>query len=124
MSMFCQYAPYTLANGTWDEAAKDAFATSCFDVVERYAPGFKRSVIAKQVHSPVDIERTYGLTGGNIFQGSMSLNKLFMFRPAPGYASYKTPVKNLYLCGSAAHPGGGVMGAAGWNAAREMLKSR
>ncbi len=124
MSMFCQYAPYKLANGTWDAAAKDAFAERCFDVVERYAPGFKRSVIAKQVHSPVDIEQTYGLTGGNIFQGSMSLNKLFMFRPAPGYASYKTPVKNLYLCGSAAHPGGGVMGAAGWNAAREMLKGR
>ncbi len=123
MSMFCQYAPYALASGTWDAAAKDAFADRCFAVVERYAPGFTASVIDRQVLSPVDIESTFGLTGGNIFQGAMSLNKLFMFRPAPGYANYRTPVKHLYLCGSAAHPGGGVMGAPGMNAAREMLRT-
>jgi phytoene dehydrogenase-like protein len=122
MSMFCQYAPYTLRDSRWDDAARSAFADSCFDVVEEYAPGFKASVIDRQVLSPVDIEAKFGLTGGNIFQGSMSLNKLFMFRPAPGYANYRTPVKRLFLCGSAAHPGGGVMGAPGWNAAREMLK--
>jgi len=110
--------------GGWDGAARDAFADRCFDVVERYAPGFKASVIDRQILSPKDLEATFNLTGGNIFQGSMSLNKLFLFRPAPGYANYRTPVKNLFLCGSAAHPGGGVMGAAGWNAAREMLKSR
>jgi phytoene dehydrogenase-like protein len=124
MSMFCQYAPYTLRDGTWDETNKNAFADRCFDVVERYAPGFKNSVLARQILTPVDIERTFNLTGGNIFQGSMGLNKLFMFRPAPGFAGYKTPVKNLWLCGAAAHPGGGVMGAPGWNAAREMLKAR
>ena len=124
MSMFCQYAPYTLRGGGWDDAARDAFADRCFDVVEEYAPGFKASVIGRQVLTPVDIEATFNLTGGNIFQGAMSLNKLFMFRPAPGYANYRTPVKRLFLCGSAAHPGGGVMGAPGWNAAREMLKGR
>jgi phytoene dehydrogenase-like protein len=124
MSMFCQYAPYALRDGQWDEAAKDAFADSCFDVVEGYAPGFKASVLGRQVLSPVDIERTFNLTGGNIFQGAMSLNKLFALRPAPGYANYRTPLDGLFLCGSAAHPGGGVMGAPGWNAAREMLKAR
>jgi phytoene dehydrogenase-like protein len=124
MSMFCQYAPYALADGSWDARAKDAFADACFDVVERYAPGFKASVLARQVLSPVDLEATFNLTGGNIFQGGMGLNNLFLFRPAPGYAGYRTPVKRLYLCGSAAHPGGGVMGAPGWNAAREMLKRR
>ncbi len=124
MSMFCQYAPYELRDGGWDEAAKNAFADRCFDVVEQHAPGFKASVIDRQVLSPVDIESTFNLTGGNIFQGAMSLNKLFMFRPAPGWANYRTPIKHLFLCGSAAHPGGGVMGAPGWNAAREMLKAR
>ncbi len=121
MSMFIQYAPYKLKEGTWDEE-KEKFADRCFDVLDQYAPGFKQSVIARQVLSPVDLERIFNLTGGNIFQGSMSLHQLFMFRPAPGFASYKTPIKGLYLCGSAAHPGGGVMGAAGANAAREMLR--
>jgi phytoene dehydrogenase-like protein len=123
MSMFVQYAPYALAEGTWDER-KDAFADRCFDVVEQYAPGFKSSVIDRQVLSPVDLERTFSLTGGNIFQGAMPLHQLFMFRPVAGYANYRTPVKGLFICGAAAHPGGGVMGAAGWNAAREMLKRR
>jgi phytoene dehydrogenase-like protein len=120
-SMFVQYAPYKLAAGTWEER-KDEFADRCFDVVEQYAPGFKQSVIDRQVLSPVDLERTFNLTGGNIFQGSMALHQLFMFRPVPGWASHRMPVKGLFLCGAAAHPGGGVMGAAGWNAAREMLK--
>lgn len=125
MSMFCQYAPHKLAgDAVWDGAANDAFADRCFDIVERYAPGFKNSVEARQVLSPVDLERTFNLTGGNIFQGNMSLSNLFMLRPAPGFAGYKTPVKNLFLCGAAAHPGGGVMGAAGWNAAREILKTK
>ena len=122
MSMFIQYAPYKLRNGTWDQAAKDAFADRCFDVVEQHAPGFKQTVAARQVLSPVDLEETFNLTGGNIFQGSMSLHQLFMFRPVPGWASYRTPLRGLFLCGAAAHPGGGVMGACGWNAAREMLR--
>jgi phytoene dehydrogenase-like protein len=120
MSMFIQYAPYKLAEGSWDDR-KDAFADRCFDILEEYAPGFKASVIARQVLSPLDIERVYGLTGGNIFQGEMALNQLFFLRPVVGWAGYKTPIKGLYLCGAAAHPGGGVIGAAGWNAARVIL---
>ncbi len=122
MSMFVQYAPYVRKDGPWTSAAKDAFADACFDIVERYAPGFKSSVLDRQVLTPPDLEEVFGLTGGNIFQGAMSLDHLFMFRPAPGYAGYRMPVKGLYLCGSAAHPGGGVMGAPGLNAAREMLR--
>jgi phytoene dehydrogenase-like protein len=120
-SMFVQYAPYALADGTWDQH-KEAFADRCFAIVEQYAPGFSASVIDRQVLSPVDLEATFNLTGGNIFQGSMALHQLFMFRPLPGAAGYRMPLRGLYLCGAAAHPGGGVMGAAGWNAAREMIK--
>jgi phytoene dehydrogenase-like protein len=121
MSMFIQYAPYKLKEGNWDEV-KERFADRCFDILDEYAPNFKRSVIARQVVSPLDLERTFNLTGGNIFQGSMALNQLFLFRPVPGFTNYRTPIKGLYLCGSAAHPGGGVLGAAGLNAAKEMLK--
>jgi phytoene dehydrogenase-like protein len=124
MSMFTQYAPYELKQGPWTEALRNAYADSCFDVVERYAPGFKDSVIDRQILTPVDLESTFGLTGGSIFQGAMPLHQLFAFRPVPGYASYATPIRGLYLCGAAAHPGGGVMGAAGWNAARVMLRRR
>jgi len=123
MSMFVQYAPYTLKDGPWTTAIKNDFADRCFAIVEQYAPGFTGSVIDRQILSPVDIETTFGLTGGNIFQGSMPVHELFMLRPVPGYASYNTPLKNLFLCGAAAHPGGGVMGAAGWNAARVMLRT-
>ncbi len=120
MSMFIQYAPYKLKEGTWDEI-KDQFADRCFDILNEYAPNFKSAVIDRQIVTPLDLERTFGLTGGNIFQGSMLLNQLFVMRPVPGYAGYKTPIKKLFLCGSAAHPGGGVIGAAGWNAARTIL---
>jgi phytoene dehydrogenase-like protein len=122
MSMFTQYAPYRLKDGPWTDALRDEYADRCFDVVERYAPGFKASVINRQILTPVDLENTFGLTGGSIFQGAMPLHQLFMFRPVPGFASYRSPIKGLYLCGAAAHPGGGVMGAAGWNAARVMLR--
>jgi phytoene dehydrogenase-like protein len=121
MSMFVQYAPYKLKEGNWD-TAKEAFADRCIDIVNQYAPNFKKSILHRQVLSPVDIEKTFNLTGGNIFQGSMSLHQLFLFRPVPGHSNYRTPVKGLYLCGSAAHPGGGVMGIAGMHAAAEMLK--
>ena len=93
-------------------------------MLEQYAPNFRRSVIDRQVLAPPDIERVYGLTGGNIFQGAMHLDRLFCFRPAAGWANYRTPIKGLYLCGAAAHPGGGVIGACGRNAAREILKDR
>src|SRR5437868_10084680 len=121
LSMFVQYAPCKLRNGTWDER-RDQFADRCFEVLDQYAPNFRRSVIDRQVLAPPDIERIYGLTGGNIFQGCMHLDRLFFMRPAVGWADYRTPVRGLYLCGSAAHPGGGVIGAAGRNAAREMLR--
>jgi phytoene dehydrogenase-like protein len=121
MSMFIQYAPYKLREGHWDQV-KDQFADRCFDLLNDYAPNFKQSVLARQVLSPLDLERTFNLTGGNIFQGAMALHQLFFARPVPGFANYRTPIKGLYLCGSAAHPGGGVMGAPGWNAAREMLR--
>jgi phytoene dehydrogenase-like protein len=124
MSMFVQYAPYKLKDGPWTDAIKNDFADRCFGIVEQYAPGFTSSVIDRQILSPVDIETTFGLTGGNIFQGTMPVHELFMFRPVPGYAGYDTPIKNLFLCGAATHPGGGVMGAAGWNAARVMLGGR
>jgi phytoene dehydrogenase-like protein len=123
MSMFIQYAPYKLKEGHWDQL-KDSFADRCFDLLNEYAPNFKKSVIDRQVLSPLDLERTFSLTGGNIFQGAMTPHQLFAFRPVPGYADHRTPIRGLYLCGSAAHPGGGVMGAAGLNAARVVLKHK
>jgi phytoene dehydrogenase-like protein len=123
MSMFVQYAPYTLREGSWDDL-REGFADRCFDVLDEYAPNFKRSVLARQVLTPLDLERVFNLTGGNIFQGAMTPSQLFAFRPVPGYARYRTPIKGLYLCGAAAHPGGGVMGTPGLNAAREILGRR
>jgi len=123
MSMFVQYAPYRLASGGW-EAERERFADRCFQVLEEYAPGFTASVLAREVLAPPDLERRFGLTGGNIFQGAMTLPQLFSMRPLPGYADYRTPLRHLYLCGAATHPGGGVMGACGYNAAREMLRDR
>ncbi|HUL49017.1 MAG TPA: NAD(P)/FAD-dependent oxidoreductase [Gemmatimonadales bacterium] len=120
MSCFVQYAPYTLRDGSWDEH-REAFADRCLGLLAEYAPNVRRAVIERQVLSPPDLERRYGLTGGNIFQGAMTLNQMFFLRPAPGYADYRTPLRGLYLCGAATHPGGGVMGACGYNAAREVL---
>jgi phytoene dehydrogenase-like protein len=120
MSMFIQYAPYKLRAGSWDDL-RESFADRCFDLLNEYAPNFKRSVIARQVLTPLDLERVFNLTGGNIFQGAMTLNQLFALRPVIGYGNYRTPIRGLFLCGSAAHPGGGVIGAAGYNAAREIL---
>jgi phytoene dehydrogenase-like protein len=123
MSMFVQYAPYELREGSWDDQ-RDAFADRCFDLLDQYAPNFKGAVLDRQVLTPLDLERVFNLTGGNIFQGAMTPGQLFAFRPVPGYARYRTPLRGLYLCGSAAHPGGGVMGTPGLNAAREILRER
>ena len=123
MSMFVQYAPYALRDASWDEIG-DSFADRCLDLLAEYAPNVRSAVRARQVLTPLDIERTFGLTGGNIFQGAMTAGQLFAFRPVPGYAGYRTPIAGLYLCGAAAHPGGGVMGAPGMNAAREILRDR
>jgi len=124
MSMFVQYAPYELRDGSWDDDRRDAFADRCFEIVNDYAPNFTSAVIDRQVLAPPDLERVFNLTGGNIFQGAMTPGQLFAFRPVPGYARYRTPIRGLYLCGSAAHPGGGVMGTPGLNAAREILGRR
>ncbi len=125
MSMFTQYFPYNLATdaGTLEENKK-RYAERCIDIMNDYAPNFRQSVLDYQVLSPADLEARYGLTGGNIMQGTMSLSSLSFMRPVPGYADYRTPVKGLYMCGAATHPGGGVMGACGYNAAREILKDR
>jgi len=125
MSMFIQYFPYNVKGADTQasyDAAKEKFADRCFDILNDYAPNFKKSVINRLVLSPRDIESRFGLTGGNIMQGTMSLSSLAFMRPLPGWAQYKTPIKNLYLCGAATHPGGGVMGACGYNAAKEILK--
>ena len=122
MSLFVQYTPYTLAHGTWDDPGiKDAFADRAFQLIEEFAPGFTASVLARDILSPLDLERTFGLTGGNIFHGAMGLDQLFWLRPAPGWSRYRTPIENLYLCGAGAHPGGGIIGAAGRNSALAVL---
>jgi phytoene dehydrogenase-like protein len=124
MSIFVQYTPYEPKDGPWTEAKKERFVDRCIDQIEAYAPGFARLVEHRHALSPVDLEREYGLTGGNIAQGEMTLDQLFFMRPLPELARYRTPVKNLYMCGACTHPGGGVMGASGYNAAREILKEK
>jgi phytoene dehydrogenase-like protein len=121
MSMFVQYAPYKLAEGTWD-SVKDSFADRCIAKLAEYAPNVPGAVLHRQVLSPLDLERVYGLTGGNIFQGAMNANQLYFFRPVAGWADHRTPIGGLYLCGAASHPGGGVIGACGKNAAAEILR--
>jgi len=123
LSMFVQYAPYKLAEGTWDEK-KDAFADSCIEALAQYAPNVPQAIEHRQVLSPLDLERVYGITGGNIMQGAMSPHQLYCFRPVAGWADHRTPVPGLYLCGAASHPGGGVMGACGKNAASEILRDK
>jgi phytoene dehydrogenase-like protein len=122
MSCFVQYAPYKLRPGlNWDEQ-RDAFGNNVIDTIAEYAPNLKNIIINKQVLTPLDLEREFGLSEGNIFQGELSLEQLFFLRPVPGYAQFRTPIKNLYMCGSATHPGGGIMGAPGRLAALEILK--
>ncbi|MGE5321615.1 MAG: phytoene desaturase family protein [Actinomycetota bacterium] len=122
LSCFVQYAPYKLRPGlNWDEQ-REAFGNNVVDTISEYAPNLKNIIINKQVLTPLDLEREFGLSEGNIFQGELSLEQLFFLRPVPGYAQFRTPIKNLYMCGSATHPGGGIMGAPGRLAALEILK--
>jgi phytoene dehydrogenase-like protein len=121
MSIFLQYTPYRLADGRSWRAIGEAYADRVLDLLAEYAPNMKRIVIHRQVLTPLDLEERFGLTGGNIFHGELTLDQLFSFRPLPGWARYRTPIRNLYLCGSGTHPGGGVTGAPGHNAAREIL---
>jgi phytoene dehydrogenase-like protein len=122
LSCFVQYAPYKLRPGlNWDDQ-KEAFGDTVVNTIAEYAPNIKDIILHRQVITPLDLEREWGLSEGNIFQGELSLEQLFFLRPAPGYARFRTPIKNLYMCGSATHPGGGIMGAPGRLAALEMLK--
>ncbi len=121
LSIFVQYAPYHLHDANWDDI-KESFADRCIAKIAEYAPNVPGAILHRQVLSPLDLERTYGLTGGNIMQGAMHFHQLFSMRPVAGWADHRTPVKGLYLCGAASHPGGGVMGACGRNAAREILR--
>jgi phytoene dehydrogenase-like protein len=145
MSCFVQYAPYHLKGpstgsgqapstssgqapstssgqgANWDDQ-REAFGDTVIDTIAEYAPNIRNIILHRQVLTPLDIERDFGLTEGNIFQGELTLEQLFFLRPAPGWAQYRTPVKNLYMCGSATHPGGGIMGAPGRNAAQRIVK--
>jgi phytoene dehydrogenase-like protein len=121
MSCFVQYAPYALREGTWDEK-REAFGDAVIAAIARYAPNLPKIIRHRQVVTPLDLEREWGLTEGNIFQGELSLEQLFLLRPVPGWARYRTPVRGLYMCGSATHPGGGIMGAPGRLAALEILR--
>jgi phytoene dehydrogenase-like protein len=123
MTTFIQYVPYKLRYGTWDEN-RDLLGDRVVRKIAEYAPNVPNSIIARQVLTPLDLERTYGLTEGNIFHGDLSLEQLFFMRPVAGWAQYRTPIAGLYLCGAGAHPGGGVTGAPGYNAAHQVLRDR
>jgi phytoene dehydrogenase-like protein len=125
ISCFVQYAPYKLAPelGTWDDQ-REAFGDAVIDRIAEFAPNIRDVILYRNVQTPLDIERTTGLTEGNIFQGELSLEQLFFSRPVPGYARFRTPIRDLWLCGSSTHPGGGIMGANGRIAAMELLRAR
>ena len=120
MSCFVQYAPYHLKDGTWDEQ-RDALGDAVVETLAEYAPNLPGCILHRQVLTPLDLEREWGLSEGNIFQGELTLEQLFFLRPVPGWAQYTTPIRGLYMCGSATHPGGGIMGAPGRNAAKKIL---
>lgn len=132
MSCFVQYAPYHLKaspggdggvsqTDNWD-AEREAFGDACISALAEHAPNIRDLILHRQVLTPLDLEREFGLTEGNIFHGELTLEQLFFLRPAPGWAQYRTPIRNLYLCGSGSHPGGGIMGAPGKNGALAVLK--
>ena len=121
MSNFVQYCPPVLADGPWTPEKRDAFGQTVINKLERYSPGFKDLIVHMEVRTPHEIEAEVGLTEGNIFQGELTIDQLLFNRPFPGYAQYRMPIKNMYMCGSSTHPGGGVSSACGANAAREIL---
>jgi phytoene dehydrogenase-like protein len=122
MSCFVQYAPPKIEGRDWTDADRDAFGQTCLDQLERHSPGFKSRVLHVEVRTPRELEAEVGLTEGNIFQGELTFDQLLFNRPVPGWAQYRTPVRDLWICGSSTHPGGGVMGAPGRNAAAEILR--
>ena len=121
MTCFVQYVPYKLRQGIWDEH-RELLGDRVVRKIAEHAPNVTNSIIARQVLTPLDMERTYGLTEGNIFHGDLNLEQLFFMRPVPGWSQYRTPIEGLYLCGAGAHPGGGVTGAPGHNAAHQVLR--
>jgi phytoene dehydrogenase-like protein len=121
LTCFVQYVPYKLREGNWDEK-RELLGDRVVKKIAEYAPNLPGAIVARQVLTPLDLERTYGLTEGNIFHGDLRLEQLFFMRPVPGWAQYRTPIRGLYLCGAGAHPGGGVTGAPGRNAARQALR--
>jgi len=121
MSNFVQYCPPSLADGPWTPEKRDAFGESVISKIERYSPGFRDLIVHMEVRTPHEIENEIGLTEGNIFQGELTIDQLFFNRPFPGYGQYRMPLKNMYMCGSSTHPGGGVSSVCGANAAREIL---
>jgi len=123
MSCFVQYAPYDLAEGTWDDH-REAFGDAVIDAIATVAPNIRDIIVGRQVVTPLDMEREYGLTEGNIFQGELSLEQLFFSRPIPGWAQYRTPIRDYWMAGSSTHPGGGIMAANGRLAALEILRFR
>jgi phytoene dehydrogenase-like protein len=122
MSVFVQYCPYTLADGEWTAQKREAFGATVIDTIARHSPNFKDLILHAEIRTPREIESEVGLTEGNIFQGELTFDQLLFNRPVPGYAQYRAPLKGLYMCGSSTHPGGGVMGAPGYNAAGAILR--
>jgi len=122
MSIWMQYAPYQLKEGAWDDARREALGDTVIDTLAEYAPNIKSAIRHRQVLTPKDLEDVYGLTEGHLYHGELTLDQILFMRPAPGWAQYRTPIHSLYLCGAGTHPGGGIAGASGYNAAREILK--
>jgi len=122
MSVFVQYCPYELHDGAWTDAKRQAFGDCVINAIAAHSPNFKSAILHTEIRTPWDLEQEVGLTEGNIFQGELTLDQLYFNRPVPECAQYATPIRGLYLCGSSTHPGGGVMGAPGANAARRVLR--
>ena len=120
--LFVQHVPYEPEGASWDQL-REPFADRVFALVDEVAPGFSSKVLHREVLAPPDLESVFGLSGGNIFHGAMTPDRLFFLRPFPGWSRYRTPIGGLYLCGAGTHPGGGVMGACGRNAAGEVLRN-
>jgi phytoene dehydrogenase-like protein len=122
MSVWMQYAPYHLKAGNWNEQ-REALGDTVIDLVEAYAPGFTNSILHSQVLSPLDLEQSFNLTEGHLYHAELALDQIFFMRPVAGWARYRTPIRNLYLCGSGTHRGGGISGLPGCYAAKEILRN-
>jgi phytoene dehydrogenase-like protein len=122
LSAYAQFAPYTLRDGDWD-ASRDALGDAVVNTLARYAPGITSLIVARETLTPLDLERGWGLTGGHIFHGELALDQFFAMRPLLGYGNYTTPLRGLFLCGNGSHPGTGMTGGSGINAARDIARA-